>query len=192
MVRLTTPIDKDTVVSLKVGDMVLITGTIYTGRDKVHKHLVNEKPDRSKMPFDLTGGVIYHCGPILKKTDDTYQIIAGGPTTSSRMDLYEPDVIRTYGLRAIVGKGGMSSETTQAMKECGCVYLNAINGAAVYLADSIKRVLGGWMVEEFGAPEAMWALEVEDFPAIVTIDAHGNSLHQQVKDTSYKNIVSVL
>lgn len=192
MVKLNTPLSKESVLSLKVGEMVLISGVIYTGRDKVHKFLVNEKPDRSVMPFDLTDGVIYHCGPIIKKIEETYKIIAGGPTTSSRVDLYEPEVIRHYGLRAIVGKGGMSNETIMAMKEYGCVYLNAISGAAVYLADSIKNVIGGWMVEEFGAPEAMWALEVQDFPAIVTIDAHGNSLHQKIKDESLKNIITIV
>lgn len=182
--RLKTPLSKDDVLNLKVGDMVLVNGLIVTGRDKVHKFLAHERPDKKDIPFELHGGIIYHCGPIIKKVDDAYNLIAAGPTTSMRVEMYEADVIKTYGIRGIIGKGGMGEKTLNAMKEHGCVYLHTISGAAAYLADRIKDVRDGWKIEEFGAPEAMWLLEVEDFPAIVTIDVRGNSLHRDIEKIS--------
>ncbi len=181
---LKTPLSKDDVLNLKIGDMVLINGLVVTGRDKVHKFLAHEKPDKKDIPFELYGGIIYHCGPIIKKVDDTYKLIAASPTTSMRVEMYEADVIKAYGIRGIVGKGGMGEKTLNAIKEYGCVYLHTISGAAAYLADRIKNVRDGWKIEEFGAPEAMWLLEMEDFPAIVTMDAAGNSLHKDIEKIS--------
>lgn len=189
---LNTPLSKEDVLNLKVGDMVSINGLIVTGRDKVHKFLVHEKPDKKDIPFELHGGIIYHCGPIIKKADDTYKLIAAGPTTSIRVEMYESDVIEAYGIRGIIGKGGMGEKTLNAMKEQGCVYFHAISGAAAYLADKIKNVRDGWKIEEFGAPEAMWLLEVEDFPAIVTMDAHGNSLHRDIEKISLKRLKEII
>lgn len=182
--RINTPLTEDIVMSLRIGDMVLVNGLIVTGRDKVHKFLAHEKPDKKDIPFELHGGIIYHCGPIIKKVDDAYKLIAAGPTTSMRVEMYEADVIKAYGIRGIIGKGGMGNKTLDAMKEYGCVYLHTISGAAAYLADRIKNVRDGWKIEEFGAPEAMWLLEVEDFPAIVTMDARGNSLHRDIEKIS--------
>lgn len=178
--------------ALRVGDMVLLSGQVVTGRDRAHKFLVNENPDKRDMPFDLEGGVIYHCGPLIAKRDDTYTLIAAGPTTSIRMDMYEPEVITSYGIKGIIGKGGMGPRTLLALKENGAVYFNAISGAAVYLADRIKRVVTGWKIEEFGAPEAMWVLEVEDFPVIVTMDAHGNSLHKEIESASREELKKLI
>lgn len=199
---LKTPLSKDEVLSLRVGDIVLINGLIVTGRDKVHKFLVHERPDKKDIPFDLEGGIIYHCGPIIKeqetenrrqRTDhSSLKIIASGPTTSIRVEMYEAEVIKTYGIRGIIGKGGMGEKTLNALKEYGCVYLHTISGAAAYLADRIKSVVGGWKVEEFGAPEAMWLLEVEDFPAIVTMDAHGNSLHKDIERGSLERLKEII
>jgi fumarate hydratase class I len=182
--RINTPLTEDIVMSLRIGDIVLVNGLIVTGRDKVHKFLAHEKPDKKDIPFELHDGIIYHCGPIIKKVDDTYKLIAAGPTTSMRVEMYEADVIKTYGIRGIIGKGGMGEETLNAMKEYGCVYLHTISGAAAYLADRIKNVRDGWKIEEFGAPEAMWLLEVEEFPAVVTMDARGNSLHRDIEKIS--------
>lgn len=203
--RLKTPLSKEDVLSLKVGDIVSINGLIVTGRDKVHKFLVHERPDKKDIPFDLEGGIIYHCGPIIKGSDELSvtsnkseeksslpKIIAAGPTTSMRVEMYEADVIKTYGIRGIIGKGGMGNKTLDAMKEYGCVYLHTISGAAAYLADRIKNVRDGWKVEEFGAPEAMWLLEVEDFPAIVTMDAYGNSLHRDIEKISLKRLKEII
>lgn len=190
--RINTPLTEDIVISLKVGDMVLINGLIVTGRDKVHKFLVHEKPDKKDIPFELHGGIIYHCGPIIKKIDEKYTLVAAGPTTSMRVEMYEAEVIKTYGIRGIIGKGGMGEKTLNAMKEQGCVYFHAVSGAAAYLADRIKNVGDGWKIEEFGAPEAMWLLEVDDFPAIVTMDAHGNSLHRDIEKISLKRLKEII
>jgi fumarate hydratase class I len=190
MVKINTPITMETALSLRLGEMVLISGIIYTGRDRLHQYLVRERPDRSHMPFDLEGGIIYHCGPLVKTVDNnTYIAVAAGPTTSMRVDIYTPELIRHYGLRVIMGKGGMGEETVRAMAESGCVYLNTINGAAAYLADRIVAVHGVWKLEDFGPTEALWVLEVRDFPAIVTIDAHGNSLHSQIREGSYSQLM---
>lgn len=186
--RLKTPLSKEDVLSLKIEDMVFISGMIVTGRDKVHRFLVHERPHKKEIPFELEGGIIYHCGPIIKKVDDAYELIAAGPTTSMRVEMYEADVIKTYGIRGIIGKGGMGEHTLAVMKEYGCVYFHTISGAAAYLADKIKSVKDAWKIEEFGVPEAMWLLEVEDFPAIVTIDAHGNSLHKEIERISLERL----
>lgn len=182
--RITTPLSPEDVLKLAVGDMLLLSGPVVTGRDKAHKFLVQERPASGEMPFNLEGGVIYHCGPIITRTDDTYRLIAAGPTTSMRVELYEPEVIKRYGIRGIIGKGGMGEGTREALKQHGCVYLHAVSGTAAYLADRIQRVVTGWKIEEFGAAEAMWLLEVADFPVIVTMDAHGNSLHREIEERS--------
>jgi fumarate hydratase class I len=179
------PLTKQDVLKLKVGDMVLINGQIVTGRDKLHKYLFNKKPLREQIPFNLEGTVLYHCGPIIKKTPKGYKLVAGGPTTSMRVEMYERRIISEYGLRGVMGKGGMGMQTLKALKENGCVYLHTIGGAAAYLAERVKRVAGVWKLEEFGMTEAMWILEVKDFPAIVTMDAHGRSLHEEIEKKSF-------
>jgi fumarate hydratase class I len=120
------------------------------------------------------------------------KLIAAGPTTSMRVEMYESEIIKTYGIRGIIGKGGMGEKTLQAMKEYGCVYLHTVSGAAAYLADRIVAVEDGWKVEEFGMPEAMWLLKVEDFPAIVTMDAYGNSLHRDIEKISIEKLRQML
>jgi fumarate hydratase class I len=171
------PLTESAVRALKVGDVVLITGDVYTGRDAVHAHLVkNPLPDG----VDLHGAVLYHCGPVMLKQGETWMVKAAGPTTSSREEPYQADIIRNFGVRAVVGKGGMGGKTLAALKENGAVYLNAIGGAAQYYARAVEKVLGVSLME-FGIPEAMWQLRVNNFVAIVTMDAHGNSLHADVE-----------
>ena len=177
-IALTTPLDEATVRSLKVGDVVLLSGRAYTGRDAVHHHLVSHAP-----PVDLNGGVIYHCGPVVAKDGDVWRVTAAGPTTSIREEPYQGDIIRKYGVRAVIGKGGMGGKTLAALKDAGAVYLNAIGGAAQFYARCILGVDDVSLLE-FGTPEAMWHLTFKDFPAIVTMDAHGNSLHKEVEDQS--------
>jgi len=174
-VVLTPPLTEQTVRALRVGDVVLITGEVYTGRDAVHAHLMKNPP-----PVDLRGAVLYHCGPVMLKQGDGWITRAAGPTTSSREEPYQAEILRRYGVRAVVGKGGMGPRTLAALEECGAVYLNAIGGAAQYYARSVRKVLGVELME-FGIPEAMWRLRVENFIAIVTMDAHGNSLHAEVE-----------
>jgi fumarate hydratase class I len=174
-VVLTPPLSEQTVRALRVGDVVLIRGEMFTGRDNVHAHLMKHPP-----PVDLHGAVLYHCGPVMLKQEGEWQVKAAGPTTSSREEPYQADIIRRYGVRAVVGKGGMGAKTLGALKESGAVYLNAIGGAAQYYARTVQKVLGVHLME-FGIPEAMWHLRVHDFMAIVTMDAHGNSLHADVE-----------
>lgn len=176
--------DKD-VLNLKAGDIVTLSGTIVTGRDRVHKYLTAHRPPKEEIPFDLTGTVMYHCGPIMKKTDDNFSVIAAGPTTSIRMEIYEAAVIRDYGFKGIMGKGGMGESTLKALADNSCVYFHTIGGAAVYLADRITNVLGSWKLEEFGMAEAMWHFEIREFPAIVTMDAHGNNIHGDIEHSSF-------
>ena len=169
------PLSEADVRALKVGDVVLISGEVFTGRDAVHAHLMKNPP-----PVDLRGSVLYHCGPVMLKQGETWSVKAAGPTTSSREEPYQADIIRNYGVRAVIGKGGMGKKTSGALKDAGAVYLNAIGGAAQYYARSIEKVLGVNLIE-FGIPEAMWHLRVNNFIAIVTMDAHGNSLHAEVE-----------
>ncbi len=163
---------------LRVGDIVLIQGEMFTGRDSVHAHLM-----KNPAPVDLSGSVIYHCGPVVLKENGSWKMMAAGPTTSIREEPYQAEVIKRFGIRAVVGKGGMGAKTLAGLKEFGAVYLNAIGGAAQYYARCIRNVKGVHFFE-FGVPEAMWHMEVEGFPAIVTMDAHGNSLHADVEKAS--------
>jgi fumarate hydratase class I len=182
------PLTEDAARSLHAGDRVLINGLIVTGRDKLHNYLFNERPPKKRIPFHLEGAIIYHCGPIVKKTANRYQLIASGPTTSMRLEMYEPQIIAEYGVRGIMGKGGMGKQTLHALREYGCVYLHTIGGAAVYLADRVQKVVDVWKLYEFGMTEAMWLFDVKDFPAIVTMDSHGRSLHDELKETSYHEL----
>jgi fumarate hydratase class I len=184
-VVLRAPLTEEQVRMLKVGDVVLISGEMYTGRDAVHAYLMKNSP-----PVDLHGAVLYHCGPVMLKEGDTWTVKAAGPTTSIREEPYQAHVIREYGVRAVIGKGGMGKKTLAALKECGAVYLNGIGGAAQYYARSIEKVLGVHLME-FGVPEAMWHLRVNNFVAIVTMDAHGNSLHADVEKETGEHLAEL-
>jgi len=191
-IALQAPITEDQVRGLKVGDVVLISGRMYTGRDAVHAHLMKHAPE-----VDLNGAVLYHCGPVVAKNgpasrgaESEWSVTAAGPTTSIREEPYQADIIRKFGVRVVIGKGGMGPRTLAGLEESGAVYLNAIGGAAQFYARCIERVEGVSHLE-FGTPEAMWHLEVRDFPAIVTMDAHGNSLHKDVEDASGKVLASL-
>jgi len=188
-IPLQAPLSEEQIRSLKVGDVVLVSGRMFTGRDAVHAHLMKHEP-----PVDLRGAVLYHCGPVVVKEETPvspksqsgeggWRVTAAGPTTSIREEPYQADILKRYGVRAVIGKGGMGAKTLAGLKESGAVYLNAIGGAAQFYARCIQRVAGVSLME-FGTPEAMWHLEVRDFPAIVTMDAHGNSLHKEVEEES--------
>jgi tartrate/fumarate subfamily iron-sulfur-dependent hydro-lyase beta chain len=179
MVTLTAPFTEEKIRELKVGDAVEISGVLFTGRDAVHKYLYDGGP----LPpgVQLRDGIIYHCGPVvLKDEQGGWKVTAAGPTTSIREEPYQAKLIQMLGLRGVIGKGGMGEKTLAACKEHGCVYLHAIGGAAQVLAECIRKVRDVYFLEEFGSPEAIWELEVERFPAVVTMDARGNSLHQEV------------
>jgi fumarate hydratase class I len=181
-VALRAPLTEEQVRSLKVGDVVLVSGRMFTGRDEVHSYLMKHDP-----PVDLRGSVLYHCGPVVVKEGDGWRVTAAGPTTSIREEPYQGEIIKRYGVRAVIGKGGMGAKTLAALKEQGAVYLNAVGGAAQFYARTIEGVDDVSLLE-FGTPEAMWHLRVKDFPAIVTMDAHGNSLHKEIEQESGKHL----
>jgi fumarate hydratase class I len=185
-VILTAPVTEEQVRSLHVGDLVLIRGDVYTGRDAVHAHLMKNPP-----PVDLNGAILYHCGPVMLKKGDNWQVQAAGPTTSMREEPYQGEILRRYGVRVVIGKGGMGQATSAALKECGGVYLNGIGGAAQFYARTVQQVSGVHLME-FGIPEAMWHLRVKDFVAIVTMDSHGNSLHADVEQESGAKLEQML
>lgn len=175
-VHLSVPMSETDIRSLCVGDFVELSGAITTARDSAHKLLATG----GDCPCSYDGGVFYHCGPVTVGSQDNWRITAAGPTTSIREEPYMADVISRLGLRAVIGKGGMGKKTLSALQEHGCVYLHAVGGVAQVLADCIKAVEGVDFLEEFGPPEAMWHLRVEGFPAMVTMDSHGNSLHEAI------------
>ncbi|MCA1032619.1 fumarate hydratase [Bacillus timonensis] len=182
-VVLEAPITEAQIRELKVGDVVRINGLMYTGRDAIHKYLSDHDS-----PVDLNGQIIYHCGPVMLKDEEgQWHVKAAGPTTSIREEPYQGDIMKRFGIRAVIGKGGMGPKTLAALKEHGGVYLNAIGGAAQYYADCIKGVEGVDLME-FGIPEAMWHLRVEGFTAVVTMDSHGNSLHEDVDKSSLEKL----
>ncbi len=179
MIPLTTPFTEEKIRALKVGDEVAISGVLFTGRDAVHKYL----HEGGGLPpgVDLRNGILYHCGPVVLKDErGEWKVVAAGPTTSIREEPYQGQIIRQFGIRGVIGKGGMGERTLAACQEAGCVYLHAVGGAAQVLADCIRRVRHVYLLEQFGSPEAIWELEVEQFPAVVTMDAHGRSLHREV------------
>lgn len=188
MIELKYPFSKDEIRKLKVGDMVLITGKLFTGRDAVHKHLHEGHPS----PVNLKNQIIYHCGPVvLKDKKGKYTVTAAGPTTSIREEPYQWQVMRDHGIVGVIGKGGMGQKTLDACKEYGAVYFHAVGGAAQVLAERIISVDGVYL-EEFGSPEAIWELSVDKFPVVVTMDSHGNSLHKVVEDASKAHLKDLI
>ena len=194
MRRLTIPISDEDIRSLHVGDTVYLNGVIMTGRDAAHKfmieHFIHQAPTPEEQPLHdelkrvLDGGVIYHCGPVVKKHEDgSWSFVAAGPTTSIREEVYQADVIRYFNLKGVIGKGGMAGNTLKACHEQPAVYLHAIGGAASLIAQAVKEVVAVHKLE-FGVPEAMWVIRVENFPVVVTMDSHGQSIHDKVQEAS--------
>jgi fumarate hydratase, class I len=181
--QITSPLRPDIIKGLCAGDMVSLSGRIVTGRDQVHKYLAAS----GEPPINLEGLVIYHCGPIVIKENGVWKIVAAGPTTSMREESFEADIISRFKPGAIMGKGGMGETTLKALSAYGCVYLHTTGGAAQYLAERIVQVEGVYLTG-FGQPEAMWVLSVRDFPALVTMDSHGRSLHGHLLDESSKRL----
>jgi len=193
--RFKIPVSEEDIRKLRVGDVIYVSGTVVTARDEAHKRALEYYEEGRKLPVDFEGIALYHCGPIVKKVNDEWIAVAAGPTTSTRMDLFEAEFIEKFRVRIIIGKGGMGERTTEACKKYGAVYCAFVGGAAVLAANAIKRIKGvEWL--DLGMPEALWIFEVENFgPLIVTIDSHGNNLHREVmsrveanRDTIYKKL----
>ncbi len=195
MTALQYPFDEKAIRALKAGDAVSISGMIHTGRDKFHKFFA----DGGKIPVDFRDGALYHCGPVCVLNPDSqtpknpgaWQVVSAGPTTSVRENPYEPKFIAASGVRVIIGKGGMDAATLAAMKKHGCVYVQAVGGAGALYAASVKRVAGVDLLREFGAAEACWHFEVEDFRGVVAMDAHGHSLFADVAAASSRRIMEL-
>jgi fumarate hydratase class I len=190
LIDLTIPISEEEIRSLHVGDTVSVSGIMLTARDAAHKYMIenfirtdqvpaSEQEMYEKLKADLDGGVIYHCGPIVAKDNGVWRFVAAGPTTSIREEVYQPEVIEHFNLRAVIGKGGMGPNTLKACQDFGAVYLQAVGGAASLIANAVVEVLDVYKME-FGVPEAFWRIRVENFPAVVTMDSHGRSLHDDV------------
>ena len=194
MKTLSYPFSENSIRALKAGDAVSITGRIYTGRDKFHKFFA----DGGKLPVDFRDGALYHCGPVVvrqdgrRETEDVWRVVAAGPTTSVRENPYEPDFIAKTGVRIVIGKGGMDAKTLAAMKKNGCVYVQAVGGGGAIYADSVKKVAGVSLLEEFGAAEAVWHFDVVDFRGVVAMDAHGNSLFAEVDSDSRRRLADLI
>lgn len=189
-VSLSTPLSESTVRALSLNEQVLLSGVIFTARDAVHKHLAGDC-DLRGLEY-LRGGIFYQCGPVIVcAADGSWQVTAAGPTTSSREEPYMATLIEKLSLRAIIGKGGMGAKTLAACQRFGCVYLHAVGGAAQVLAAAVKAVPRVEFLAEFGFPEALWTLTVEDFPAVVSMDANGHSLHEQVRTASQAQLAKI-
>jgi fumarate hydratase subunit beta len=201
---LTIPISDNSIHDLNVGDSVFLSGTMITGRDAVHKWLSDTFIKKTRQPTEddlevyeaikpiLDRGVIYHCGPVVAGLETKqYRFVAAGPTTSIREEPYQGSVMHHFNLRGVIGKGGMGASTLQACREVPGVYFHAIGGAASLIAESVKKVLGVYKLG-FGVPEAIWVIEVQDFPVVITMDAHGNSLHSVVREHSQKVLENLL
>ena len=206
--ELTIPISEEQVRALHVGDTVRLSGVMVTGRDAAHKYMVENfvrsrvVPESERSLYEelrrlLNGGVIYHCGPVVRQLPlppsppergggggGCWEFVAAGPTTSIREEVYEPEIIAHFGLRGVIGKGGMGPGTLRACQEHGAVYLHAVGGAASLIADTVKEVVAVYKKDEFGVPEAFWVIRVEGFPVVVTMDSHGRSIHDEVEAAS--------
>ena len=204
MREITIPISDETTRSLKVGEPVSLSGVMLTGRDTVHKWMIETFIKKTREPQGddqevyeaikplLDGGVIYHCGPVVAGIEtQEYKFVAAGPTTSTREEPYQADVMKHFNAKGVIGKGGMGPKTLAGCQEVPFVYFHAIGGAASYIAQSVEKVLGVYKMD-FGVPEAMWVIRVEDFPAVVTMDSHGQSIHEQIQEQSRQKLAELI
>ena len=180
--HLTTPVREEDIRKLRMGDLIYVTGTVITARDEAHLKALELYNKGEKLPVDFKGVGIFHCGPIMKKVDGEWTVVAAGPTTSARMEIFQDNFIEAFRPAIIIGKGGMGDRTSKACQEYGCVYGAFTGGAALLAARGIKKVRDVFWLDEFGMPECLWVYDVEDFgPMIVTIDSHGGNVTQDVK-----------
>jgi len=190
--RFKTPISEEDVRKLKVNDVLYLTGTIVTARDAAHKKALEQFNQGKPLPINLEGLAVFHCGPIVKKEDDKWTVVAAGPTTSTRMDQFEDDFIKAFKVRVVIGKGGMGKKTTDAMQKYGAVYGAFTGGAGVLAAKAIKNVKTVEWLQDLGMPEALWVFEVDEFgPLTIAIDSHGNNLFEEVKKKAEESRIKI-
>jgi tartrate/fumarate subfamily iron-sulfur-dependent hydro-lyase beta chain len=176
--HLSVPVAPEVIQTLHAGDIIYLTGAIFTARDEAHKMMLQE--EKTSLPFDPSTMALYHCGPLMKRTQDGWQVVSAGPTTSGRMELFEDKFIEKFGVTIIIGKGGMGEKTRAALQRFGAVYTAYTGGAGALAAERIKETRAVYWLEEFGMPEAVWIFSVKEFgPLIVAMDAHGKSLYRQ-------------
>jgi len=201
MAHISLPASSEDIAALHIGDTVYLSGVILTARDAGHKYMVetfvrgtppaSEAALYEQLKADLSGGAIYHCGPVVSKKGDRYAFVSAGPTTSIREEVYEDLVMAHFNVKVIIGKGGMGPRTLKACQEQKAAYLHAIGGAGTLIAASVEEVLAVYKLE-FGAPEAFWKIRVKDFPTVVTMDSHGGSIHTTVAAQSKARLAQLL
>jgi fumarate hydratase subunit beta len=185
--QLRTPISENDIRKIRINDIIFITGTIFTARDEAHERALEFKDKNMPMPLDTNGLAVFHCGPIVRKTDERWELVAAGPTTSTRMEMFQDEFIKAFNIRVVIGKGGMGARTAEAMKQNGAVYGAFTGGAAVLAAKAVTRIIDvAWL--DLGMPEALWIMEVDHFgPLIVAIDSTGANLFEQIKTKTNQN-----
>ncbi len=190
---LTLPIDESTARELRVGDILHLTGKLFTARDETHHRMLEAHEKGDTLPFDPAQMALFHCGPVVRKSGDGWEVIAAGPTTSVRMELFEDRFLRTFRPRIVIGKGGMGDRTQSALEEVGAVYAHYTGGAGALAAGRIERVEAVHWLEELGMPEAAWIFDVRDFgPLLVTMDSAGGNLYRQLEPTIADNMKAIL
>jgi len=188
--RLDTPLDEETVANLNAGDIIYLSGTVFTARDEAHMELMK---DGEPEGLDTTGLGLYHCGPVMRQVDGEWQVVAAGPTTSFRMETLEPGFLDMFGVKVIIGKGGMGPATLEALRKHNVVYASFTGGAGALAARGLGHVVDVHYLDELGMPEAVWVFEAVNFgPLVVSMDAHGNSLYADVDDRTRENLKSIL
>ncbi len=191
--HLKTPLSEAEVRKLRVGDVVYVSGLIFSARDSAHRKMLKIASEGKELPFDPKGLLVYHVGPVVKKHNDRWRVIAAGPTTSARMESLEPEFIRQFGVRGIIGKGGMFEKTTHACKEYGAFYGAFVGGCAVLAARAIEEVEAVYWLDELGIPEAVWLFRANKFgPLIVAIDSHGNNMFLEVLNKAKARLEELL
>jgi fumarate hydratase subunit beta len=185
--KLKTPISEEEIRKLSVNDVLYVSGTMVTARDQAHRRALEHFKQGKMLPINLEGSAVFHCGPLMKRVNEKWKVVAAGPTTSTRMDIFEDEFIKDFKVRVIIGKGGMGKKTTEAMAKYGAVYGAFTGGAAVLAAKAVKNVRNvEWY--DLGMPEAMWVLDVEEFgPLSIAIDSHGNNLFEDIKRKAEEN-----
>ena len=188
--ELETPLKRENILKLKAGDVVYVSGEIFTARDRAHQRALEYMEKGLKLPVSFDGSIVYHCGPLIVREDEGWRVVSAGPTTSTRMNAVTPRILEKVNVMGIIGKGGMDEGVVEALRGKG-VYLAYTGGAGALAARAVKRVKEVYW-EDLGMPEAVWVFEVERFgPCVVAIDAHGNSLYAEVSRRVEENFQRV-